>query len=125
MASLDVSDVINDPLFASEITMIKVSEGTDGVGNPLWTPCDPVMAKAVVTSDMRVIERLPEAIKTSGTILVRVRSKDIPEGFGKGFDTIVWRGRRFVIKDKADYSHFGRGMIRFVCAPEEVADGGY
>jgi hypothetical protein len=126
MATLDVSEVISDPLFTSPVTLIKSTESYDDAENPEWSDGDSVAVKAVVTADQRSIERLPDALQHTGTILVRFLAADAPEGFGHGgYDKIEWRGRRFIVKDTADYSQFGAGFLRCVCWPAEVSDGGY
>ncbi len=125
MALLDVTEVITDPLFTSPVTLVTRQESTDAEGNPAWIDAYPKDARAVVTSDSKSIERLPDALQAVGTILVRLCVDDVPDGFGHGYDCVKWRGRSFVVKDCADYSQFGAGFIRLVCWPEEVSDGGY
>ena len=125
MALLDVSEVIEDPLFTSRVTLIKREEAADEAGNPVWRDADAKEVDAVVTSDAKALSRLPDEMRREGTILVRVLYEDAPEGFGSGYDAIEWRGRRFVVMDCADYSQFHGGFLRLTCAPEEVSDGGY
>lgn len=125
MALLDVCEVLDDPLFTSEVTLTKRIEGYDDNGNPTWSDGDSKAAKAVVTADQKGIERLPEDLQKAGTILVRVNAASVPDGYGTANDYVTWRGKNFVIKDCADYSQFGRGFLRFVCWPEEVTDVEY
>lgn len=126
MAFLDVSEVIRDPLFTSPVTLIHRIESYDENGNPVWTDGDRTEVMAVVTSDMKTLERLPDSLRREGTIMVRFMVADAPEGFqAKGYDGLIWRGKRFVVKDTADYSQFGEGFLRMTCWPEEATDGGY
>ncbi|HIU85198.1 MAG TPA: hypothetical protein IAC66_07535 [Candidatus Aphodousia gallistercoris] len=126
MAELDVSEVITDPLFTSPVTLIHRVESFDGNGNPVWDDSANATVQAVVTSDLKSLERLPDALRREGTILVRFMKEDAPDGFqGGGYDAVLWRGKRFVVKDTADYSQFGRGFLRMTCWPEEVSDGSY
>ena len=125
MALLDVSEVIRDPLFTSPIILIPRVESIDDMGNPIWIDQQGVEIQAIVTSDMKSIERLPDALQRAGTILVRFMKDDAPVGFGRGYDAVEWRGRKFVVKDCADYSQFVHGFIRLTCWPEEASDGSY
>lgn len=125
MALLDVSEVIRDPMFTSRIALIPRIESIDDVGNPSWIDEQAIEIQAVVTSDMKSIERLPDALQRVGMILVRCMKDDVPVGFGHGYDAVEWRGRKFVVKDCADYSQFGQGFIRLTCWPEEASDGSY
>lgn len=119
MALLDVSEVITDPLFASPVTFIRRSEGADEYGNPQWVEDERIESRAVVTADAKALSRLPDEMRQEGTILVRALIKDVPEGFGTGYDCVLWRGRTFVVKDCGDYSQFGNGFLRLVCQPED------
>lgn len=126
MALLDVSEVISDPLFTSPVELIASKESFDENGNPRWDDGERSVVMAVVTSDMKSIQRLPDSLRREGTILVRCLIENLPQEFqGKGYDTVIWRGRRFTINDTADYSQFGSGFIRMVCSPEEASDGRY
>lgn len=126
MALLDVSEVITDPLFTSPVILSGRREAFDVNGNPIWEDLESAEIQAVVTSDMKTIERLPDALKRAGTIIVRFMIADAPEGFsGGGYDCVKWRGKRFTIKDCADYTQFGQGFYRLICAPEEAYGGAY
>ncbi len=126
MALLDVSEVITDPLFTSPVRLVGTLEGSDENGNPIWQDQESAEVMAVVTSDTKTIERLPDALQRAGTILVRFMVGDAPADFeGKGYDRVEWRGKRFVIKDCADYSQFGQGFYRLTCWPEDSDDGRY
>ena len=58
MALLDVSEVINDPLFTSPVTLIKSAETISEGGEPVWQDAASADARAVVTSDQKTIDRL-------------------------------------------------------------------
>lgn len=125
MALLDVSEVISDPLFTTTVTLVRTEEFVNDLGEATWQDAETRDVSAVVTADTKTIERLPDALRRAGTILVRFLVKDFEAFRARGYDAVVWRGRRFVVKDAADYSHFGEGFVRMVCWPEEVSDGGY
>lgn len=129
MADLDVNEVIEDPLFTSEVTLIAATESADAYGNPLWTDGAEATVQAVVTSDMRNMLRIADELRVDGMILVRFPVEDAPAGFtGSGNDAVLWNGRRYVVRDVADYSQFGRGFYRMICHPAEIppvsSDGG-
>lgn len=125
MALLDVSEVIADPLFTSPVRLIARSETFDENGQSVWIESACYCVQAVVTSDMKTLERLPEEIRRVGTIVVRFLIKDAPAFKAHAHDCVEWRGKRFAINDAADYSQFGQGFIRLICSPEEAFDGAY
>ena len=121
MANLDVSEVLEDALFTSAITLIPMSQDFDEYGNPVWKDGESKTIQAVVTSDLKSMLRLPEELRVEGSILVRFPSDLIPPGWtGENFDCIIWNGKRYTVKDTADYSQFGRGFYRCLCHPFEV-----
>ena len=125
MALLDVSEVIGDPLFTSPVTLIAVTQTQDDDGNPVETETE-IIVDAVVTSDIKTLQRLPDEFHRAGTILVRVLKRLCPTEFqGGGWDAVEWRGKRFTVADTADYSQFGDGFLRMTCVPEESSNGGY
>ena len=125
MALLDVSEVLSDPLFTTAVTLVRSEEYVNDLGEATWRDAEAREVSAVVTSDTKTIERLPDALRRAGTILVRFLVDDFEAFEARGYDAVIWRGRRFVVKDAADYSHFGRGFVRMVCWPEEAGNGGY
>ena len=126
MATLDVSEVITDPLFTSRVTLVTFTETTDTAGNPSWVPAKSADIQAVVTSDQKSLARLPDALRREGTVMVRFMISAMPSGFsGGGYDRVIWRGRRFVVKDCHDYSQFGQGFLRLICWPEDPTNGSY
>ena len=126
MALLDVSEVISDPLFTSEVIFISQSLSYDSNGNPVYEEDDDATVQAVVTQDKKAIERFESALQREGSIVVRVLADYLPEGFqGKGYDKLTWRDKSFLIVETADYTQFGRGFLRMLCVPEDADDGGY
>lgn len=126
MALLDVSEVISDPLFTSDVTLIPRVLTYDEDGNPVYTDAsDTYEFKAVVTQDSKTLARYPDSLVREGSIVVRYLVNDAPEMVGKGYDRIEWRGKSFVIRDASDYTQFGRGFIRLLCVPEDADDGSY
>lgn len=124
MANLDLSDVIRDPLFTSEITVQSMGQSWDAMGNPIYAVSDEMILQAVVTGDSKPIERLPDGHRRAGGITVRFCLADVPPDFsGKSYDRVIWRGSFFVVQQVRDCSQFGRGFMTLVCAPEEPGDG--
>ena len=121
MANLDVSEVLEDPLFTSAVTLVTVAEDFDSLGNPIWVSGTEKTIQAVVTSDLKEMLRIPEELRIEGSILVRFPSDLVPEGWtGTGFDAIIWNGHKYTVKDTGDYSQFGRGFLRCFCHPLET-----
>lgn len=125
MALLDLSEVF-DPLFMSPVEIQHISGSAGADGELVEDEGERIKIMAVVSSDRKMINRLPEELRRDGTISVRVKKSDIPEGFqGNGYDRIYWRGKRFTINSTSDASQWGAGMLTMVCLPEEINGGDY
>lgn len=124
MAFLDISEVLTDPMFTSEVTLVSKSQTYDEYGNPVWGADSRKIIQAVVTSDLKTIERLADGLRKAGTILVRFPAEFAPDDFkGGGFDSVIYRDRTYVVTDCADYVQFGRGFYRLTCTDEAINDG--
>ena len=118
MALLDVSEVLEDPLFTSTVILVTAAEGFDSLGNPVWLNTSEKAIQAVVTSDLKEMLRIPEELRIAGSILVRFPADLVPEGWsGTGFDEIIWNGQKYTVKDTGDYAQFGRGFLRCLSHP--------
>ena len=66
MALLDVSEVITDPLFTSPVRLVGMVQTYDENGNPVWQESSSAEIMAVVTADMKTLERLRRTFRAAG-----------------------------------------------------------
>lgn len=121
MAKIDVSDVLKDPIFKDcfQFHKIRVSTGHDGL--PMRKESRRV-AEGVITSFHNDFAMNPEATVPSGSIQIHTGDYKLRGDIQANRDEVTWKGRRFVVVEVRDCSHFGRGFYGLICHPLEVGD---
>ena len=114
MALLDVSEVLIDPMLATEISVVRRSSVVNDFGEEEVTE-QTFPAVGVITSTANPMERGPDAQVQPDTITVRTPFPLVGPAEGVQADVIVWKGRRWVVFKPADYTHFGAGFVSADC----------
>lgn len=116
MPLLDVSEILDDPLFADAATVTRTSVAVDPVtGRTVETPVQ-IPIGCVVTSDMgRNLQRNPEAALSTGSILIHSTFTFTEGGNGVDADIIEWNGRKWTVVTVDDYSRYGAGFTCAMC----------
>lgn len=123
MAGLDVSFVVEDPLFADEFTVIHKTQvmGADGRVKIVER-----QEKAIGTITMASgddLDRLPDGAQQHGSITINTKMR-LTDGHGKeDADEVIAFGHRYIVGGVEDYSHFGYGFVIAHCTPKPVSGG--
>ena len=115
MPSFDVSDILFDPEWMTNLTCLRSTEavGPNGVGTTTPTSMPFV---GIVTSDKGdILDRLEGASRTRGSILVHSRFVLRESRAGYAADLIVWQGNKYTVSNVNDYSSYGRGFVAATC----------
>lgn len=123
MAAIDVSDLLEDPDFASALAILRRSELVGDNGRTVITetailpaPMGVVMPKDSVIGG-NAIERAPDMQYRGAALLCytkfRLRGPSL-DANGQEWqpDVVVWNGNRYVVTLINDYAHFGQGYIQ-------------
>jgi len=115
MARTDVTDALLDPDFIDRLVCERnvQSVGDDGIARN--TPTELPVYGCVTTNSDAVLERTPTGERVKGAIIVHTKFRLIAGDDEHTADELRWKGRRFVVADVNDNSHFGRGFCRAVC----------
>src|SRR5690348_2308285 len=110
MPLLDVSSVLDNPMFSGSLTCTRNTQtvGNDGiaVNSAADTPFT-----GVVTSDTGdVLMRLAEGSYIKGSITVHTRFKLLDGSTGQDADIVTWQGRKYTVSSVNDYSTYGAGF---------------
>ena len=118
MPSLDVSDVLFDPDFATTISIERaaISVSNSGITSETITT---IAATAVVTwSAGATMQRLAEGERLSGSILVHTTTQLMDGHSASTADIVVYMGRRYVVTNVNNWSDYGAGFYCAVCELE-------
>lgn len=123
MPLLDVSSVLDNPMFSDQLTCMRNTQtvGTDGLAVNKQTLTS---FTGVVTSDTGdILQRLAEGSYVKGSITVHTRFQLIDGIAGKDADVVTWNGRNYTVSSVNDYSRFGRGFVAANCEPLALSGG--
>lgn len=115
MATLDVSDVLSDPDFASSFTVTSTTVSM-ATGVPVPTIAAPVAASGVVIPGKSSLRRLDDGsrlisfvdIYTQYPLTSGIKTDDANSRIA---DIVTWRGRAYTVASVEDYSDFGAGFL--------------
>lgn len=118
MARLDVSTVLQDPMFLDRgLICIRQSQTVDDNGIAVNTPTNLTFSAVVTNNSGDTLVRTPEGSRVEGDITIHTRFKLQDGRTGLDADQIKWQGNLYNIVNVADWSNFGRG---FLCATAEL-----
>lgn len=114
MPSLDVSDVLDDPLFRTDFS-VKRNVATVGAnGRPAFVETV-TLTTGVITSDSgENLLRTADARNAIGRIMIHTKFFLHSGENGIEADIIVWREREWTIIVVNDYSEYGLGFVSAV-----------
>lgn len=123
MANLDVSWLLLDPDFSSVVTLIVRQLTVDGNGETQMSETiTPNVVMCIQGADRETIDRMPEGAKLSDIITVYYAGPLHAESPGGYADVIVWKGKRYQVKDVInDYTHFAGSWSKAACELEAVS----
>jgi galactose-6-phosphate isomerase len=122
MPDLDVSDLLTDPDFAEELTIIRraVTINTHGRQQVAETTISPKPWGVVLPQSDQPLQRGPDQQSLPMLLQVhtkfRLRSASIVGTQEYQPDLLIWNGSRFLVNRVYPFSHFGQGFIVADCS---------
>lgn len=116
MANLDVSRVLLDPKLVSRgITCYrtKVDMGSNGRSQKIETTH--TFNGVVTTNDGSKMDRRPDGTLIKGAINIHTRFALSSGDADHQADEITWKGRRYIVSQVLDNTHYGRGFVKAIC----------
>ena len=115
MALLDVSEVLDDPLFSDEMLCIRRVQtvGANGLATDLERK---ISFSGVVTNPSGdKLQRREAGQLVSGNINITTRFKLQEATARTDADIVVWQCQRYTVTQVNDWSNFGSGFIAAQC----------
>ena len=116
MANLDASRVLLDPKLVSRgITCYrtKVDMGNNGRSQKIETTH--TFNGVVTTNDGSKMDRRPDGTLIKGAINIHTRFALSSGDADHQADEITWKGRRYIVSQVLDNTHYGRGFVKAIC----------
>lgn len=106
MAQIDVSELLNDPDFCSQITLIRRASSVNTYGEGALTETSSTITAVVQSPKSSILEILPAGVRISDYIAVYFGGEFITSKSGNYADVVIHRGKRYqameVIEDHMD-----------------------
>ena len=116
MATLDVSRVLLDPKLVSRGIICHRTEvvmGDNGRGQK--TETTHTFSGVVTTNDGSKMDRRPDGTLIKGAINIHTRFVLSSGDADHQADEITWKGRRYIVSQVLDNTHYGRGFVKAIC----------
>ncbi|MBB3808756.1 hypothetical protein [Pseudochelatococcus contaminans] len=115
MPLLDVSDILNDPMFADELAVTRVTQSVDSHGRVKETSQTTTISGVVTADTGDILDRIDTGSRLKGSIMVHTQFQ-LTAGYGDvAADILSWNGRSYTVSNVNDYSRYGAGFVAATC----------
>lgn len=116
MALLDVSEVLDDPLFRDDtLVRRRTTQTVDDHGRAQPSYTNLPFSGVVTAAGGQELDRRPEGSVIHETILVHTKT-ELTTGSGNiDADVVLWSGVEYTVTGVDDYSTYGVGFYAAVC----------
>lgn len=119
MAQVDVTELLADPEFVDQITIIRRSPTVDQYGdNKLSEQGFPVWG-SVQSIDGKTLQRLPDQYRVANVKHFFVKGTIVSDGSCRYPDILVSNGVRYAVQVIFDWSNWGQGWCEGTCVQEK------
>lgn len=115
MPLISVAELLSDPDFADEFTLIRryTSTGTDGRAVHVEGRLD--LMGVVQPAGPSAVTLLPEGARVSTAIVIFTAHKLLAAREDGAADEVLWNGGRYVVRSVADWGRWGAGHYEATC----------
>ncbi len=116
MPLLDVSDVLDDPMFRDDgLSVERTTRTVNDSGNGVDTTTVMPLSGVVTSAAGSLLMRVPEGERNGDWISIHTRFRLI-DGEGEfTADIVTWMGKRWTVYSTNDYSRYGSGFVQALC----------
>lgn len=121
MAQIDVSDLLLDPDFIDNLTLIHRTASVSSSGHTVLVESSQVTVGSVQPANGQQIMRLPEALQSSDVRAFYIKAVIQSDGSAQYPDVILFQGGRYLIKQVEQWLNFGAGWNMGICVREDIS----
>jgi galactose-6-phosphate isomerase len=122
MATIDLSDIVDDVDFDMEFRVVQAIEIVGSNGRATFTNKTIKTHGSVQPATPRGLQLLPDSVRVEGALTIYTRYPlRINDGV-RAADTVLWEGRRYVVSNVQPWSQWGRGFINATCTLHDLTD---
>lgn len=118
MANVDVTSLMSDPDFVDAICVITRVPKVNSQGENKITETPLNTVGSVQPASGKALQRIPEALRLENMASFWFKGEIVASDPGKYPSILVFKGRRYQVKNVFDWSNFGRGYTEGLCVAE-------
>lgn len=118
MANVDVTNLLSDPDFVDDICVITRVPKLNSLGENKITETPLNTIGSVQPASGKALNRLPEALRLENMSSFWFKGQIVASDPGKYPSILVFKGRRYQVKNVFDWSNFGQGYTEGLCVAE-------
>lgn len=118
MANVDVTSLLSDPDFVDKIQVVTRVPRVNSQGENQLTEDTLNTIGSVQPATGKALQRLPEALRLENMSSFWFKGQIVASDPGKYPSILVFKGRRFQVKNVFDWSNFGQGYTEGLCVAE-------
>lgn len=123
MALIDVSELLVDPDFVDDFTVIRAVESVGDNGRATFSPSSSTAIGCVQPSAPSSLRLLPETTRVEGAIDIWTKTHLQVNDGKRAADTVIWNKRSYLVANTRDWSQYGEGYINATCILQDLVDG--
>lgn len=109
LANLDVTELLFDPDFVDDLTLIRREATVNAFGENIITEITFNTIGSVQPASGKTISRLPDALRVANISSFWIKADIIVDGTGKYPSIISFRGKRYQVQTVSDWQNYGAG----------------
>lgn len=115
MPLVDVTELLSDPDFVEDFTVVRSTRTMDQHGRVVDLPGQFSTYGSVQPTSGSTLMLLPEAERIGGFITVVTMFPLIALSDSTAPDRIIWHNKTYQVKMLNDWSEYGQGFVQAVC----------
>lgn len=118
MAQIDTSELLYDPDFVDEITLVTRTTSVNSRGENIVNEVKCKSIGSVQPASGRKLERLPEALRLANVSSFWFKGKIIASEPGRYSSILEFKGTRYQVQSVQDWTNWGEGWTEGLCIAE-------
>lgn len=121
MARIDTTELLTDPDFVDQIVIINRVSVVNTLGQNMTKETAINSVGSIQPTDGPTMKRLPQSLQNQNTSTFWVRADLSDIDNCKYPPVIVFRGKRFQVKQVFDWNNWGTGWSEGICVAEALS----
>lgn len=119
---LDVTVVLNSPMFMTTFTVVRRVNSVDDYGRTVVNEDRIELSGVIVPAGLNTQERPKEYATGRRSIAVYTQFRLRPQVDGSIPDLVLYRGDDYLVETVEDYTVFGAGFVQAYCTSQDLQD---